>query len=631
MSKMVEINIYIFGIPQNLFEKLFPNKRNNKNDFIIEERFKLIEKQLDIHQCNSKVPLIICAFLKNKIYYNAYKYTELLDNNYNKILFNLYNTIKNSKNKNTLIIKFGNSFIKEFAKFMKLFKNNQPFILFILDKDQINNDLFKNFEEPQYISYIENTQNNNNINSFERLKSKINDFIWTKICYFFDLGKSPCHFFYPDGFLEYNILLLGQSRAGKSTFINRIYNKLVSHEGADLSSVTKNVKEYKIYLQNSKLGINILDSPGIVTRKDFEVVKKELEHHINKIHLIYFFIKSQSNLEENIDVLKYIQNNNIKIAKNGKYKIPIIFIKNGEDLDLNNKNPKIFQLLKEELKKNKLLELYDSSINIINKINDKEINEDNFLDDNLDIPVNYDQYVEGNIIQIHLPTGKNINNIFKLSKEYLLKYNKFILEEDIEGYRKLKENVTKLIKFFIKQEFKKQKLSRAELQEKNELYQKSNDFVKKIRSKNSMLYNSNILEIRGYYNNNKESLYFTLVSIPMFIGLPLPVFFTKFIQESYDYFCNFISETAIQFGFDNKDINDYGLFNYLIQFSKEYNKEANTIKFNSQIMEYFGKIIEYIGPSQCLIKAKQLSRQILELFNYLENKKNWVSFEIEKI
>ena len=52
---------------------------------------------------------------------------------------------------------------------------------------------------------------------------------------------------------------------------------------------------------------NILDSPGIVTRKDFEVVKKELEHHINKIHLIYFFIKSQSNLEENIDVLKYIQ------------------------------------------------------------------------------------------------------------------------------------------------------------------------------------------------------------------------------------------------------------------------------------------------------------------------------------
>lgn len=76
-----------------------------------------------------------------------------------------------------------------------------------------------------------------------------------------------------------------------------------------------------------------------------------------------------------------------------------------------------------------------------------------------------------------------------------------------------------------------------------------------------MLYNSNILEIRGYYNNNKESLYFILVTIPMFIGLPLPVFFTKFIPESYDYFCNFISETAIQFGFDNKDINDYGLFN----------------------------------------------------------------------
>ena len=630
---MVEINIYIFGISQKLFEKLFPNKKNNQNEFIIEERYKLIEKKLDIHQCNSKIPLIICAFLKNKIYYNGYKYTEILDNNKNKVLFNLYKLISSSKNKNTIIIKFGNSYIEEFSKFMNKFKNDQPFMLFVLDKDQINNNLFINFKEPQYISYMENIENYNDINSFETLTNKINDFFWKKICYFFDLGKSPCHFFFPDGFIEYNILLLGESRAGKSTFINRIYNKLVSHEGANLSSVTRNVKEYKIYLNKSKFGINIIDSPGIVKKQDFEFIKKELDHHINKINLIFFFIKAQSNLEQSIVLLKYIQNINIKLAKKGKYKIPIIFINNGEDLDLNNKNPKIFQLLKDELKKHNLLELYDSSIDIknINKIKDIEINEENFLDENEEILINYDHYIEGNIIQIHLPTGKNVNKIFTLSKEYLLKYNKFILEEDNEGFKKIKENVRKLIKFFIKEKFEKQKLSQIELQKKNELYQASNDFVENIRSKNSLLYNSNTLEIRGHYNEAKESLFFSLAMIPLTIGLPLPVFFTKFLPESYDYFCNFISHAALEFGFDNNDINDYGLFNYLIQFSIRDNKEPDKIKINKTIMEYFGKIIDYIGPSQCLIKAKELSGEILELFNHLENKKNWVKFEIEEI
>ena len=634
MRKKIVIDIYIFDMPQILFEKLFPKKNNtNKSEFILEERYRLIEEELDIHEFNSLIPPIICMFFENKIYYNGYKYNEILDNNKKKIFFNLYDIINKSQNKNIIIIKFGNSYIKEFSVLLKNLKCIKPFLLFILDENQYNNNLFNNFKEPQYISYMVNKENYNN-NSFEALYNKILNFFWQKICYFYDLGKSPCQFFSPKGFIEYNILLIGESRAGKSSFINRIYNELVSHEGEDLESVTKNVKEFKVYLKDSYGGINLIDSPGIVKTNEFELIKKQLDHHINKIHLIYFFIKAQSNLEQSIQLLQYIKDKNTQIFKDRKYKIPIIFIKNGEDLDLNNKKPSIFANLKKELKTHNLLELYDSSINIKNNSkeqNDNEINEENFFDENEDLFNNYDNYIEGNIIQIHLPTGKNINKIFTLSKEYLLKYNKYIIEEDNEEFKQIKKDVKKLIQFFIKNEFEKIKLSSIEIQEKNELYHKCNEFVTKTKNKYPIFYNLPILEIRRKESLLKKVLFFSLASLPLMVGLFLPSAFCKNINESYDYFCYFIKYTAIQFGFDRKDIEDYGFYNHLIKYITKDKKETEQKKINEKTYQIFEKIIEYIGPIQCLIKAKELSKEIFNLFNYLENKKDWITFKIEKI
>jgi len=633
MTRNIPIDIYVFGIPQILFEKLFPKKNNtNKSDFIIEERYRLIQEELDVHEWNSLLPPIICQFFQNNIYYNGYKCKEILDNNLNKIFFNLYDVIKKSKNKNIIIINFGNPHIKEFSILLNRLNCIKPFILFIVDSNQINNNLFNNFKEPQYISYLEKIQNSNN-NSNE-LYYKILDFFWEKVRYFYDLGKSPCHFFYPKGFIEYNILLIGESRAGKSAFINRIYNKLVSHEGDDLSSVTKNVKEFKIYLTDTFGGINIIDSPGLVKKEEFELIKKQIDHHISKIHLILFFIKAQSNIEQSIGLLQYIKDKNIQIYKERKFKIPIIFIKNGEDLDLNNKKPPIFDNLKKELKRNNLLELYDPSIDIKNKNKEKidnEINEDNFFDENEEDINNYDNYIEGNIIQIHLPTGKNINKIFTLSKEYLLKYNKYIIEEENEEFKEIKKDAKKLIQLFIKKEFEKNKLSSKEIQEKNELFLKCNDFVKKTKSKYSILSNLPILEIRGKENLFKKILFFALAAVPLTISMFLPSFFMQNVQNSYDSFCNFITYTAIQYGFDRKDIEDYGFLHYLIKYIRGDKNEKDQKKINERTCEIFEKIIEYIGPIQCLIKARELSREIFSLLNFLENKKDWIKFKIEKI
>ena len=128
-------------------------------------------------------------------------------------------------------------------------------------------------------------------------------------------------------------------------------------------------------------------------------------NYFNRIHLIYFFIKAQSNLEYCVEMLEYIKDKNKKLVKDGKKKIPIIFIKNGEDLKISNEKPTFFKYLKDQLKKYNLLELYDNinELKTDNKAN--EINEENFFDDE-DNTNNYDNYIEGNIIQIHIPREK---------------------------------------------------------------------------------------------------------------------------------------------------------------------------------------------------------------------------------
>ena len=123
-------------------------------------------------------------------------------------------------------------------------------------------------------------------------------------------------------------------------------------------------------------------------------------------------------------MLKYIQ----EINKKRNFKIPILFIKNGEDLDKKESNPKIFQELKKELEKNDLIDLYDSSINT-NEI--KEYNMDNFFDDEKENNNDYNNYINGNIIQVHIPTGKNINKIFSITKEYIIKNNNNLYYKEI--------------------------------------------------------------------------------------------------------------------------------------------------------------------------------------------------------
>ena len=138
-----------------------------------------------------------------------------------------------------------------------------------------------------------------------------------------------------------NILLIGISRCGKSTFINLFCNKMISLESPENESVTKNITEYPYYIKgsdNNLIQINLTDTPGLIKTEKFNSIDsvkdlidkkfKQCEDSKDDIHIIYFFSEPCSNLENHKDFFKYLMEINKKRLQKNKKKIPIIFIIN---------------------------------------------------------------------------------------------------------------------------------------------------------------------------------------------------------------------------------------------------------------------------------------------------------------
>ena len=138
-----------------------------------------------------------------------------------------------------------------------------------------------------------------------------------------------------------NILLIGISRCGKSTFINLFCNKMISLESPENESVTKNITEYPYYIKgsdNNLIQINLTDTPGLIKTEKLNSIDsvkdlidkkfKQCEDSKDDIHIIYFFSEPNSNLENNKNFFKYLIEINEKRLQKNKKKIPIIFIIN---------------------------------------------------------------------------------------------------------------------------------------------------------------------------------------------------------------------------------------------------------------------------------------------------------------
>ena len=170
-------------------------------------------------------------------------------------------------------------------------------------------------------------------------------------------------------------------------------------------------------------------------------------------------------------------------------------------------------------------------------------------------------YIEGNIIQIHIPTGKNIDRIFSTTKEYLIKNNDSLIKKDFSSN---KNEAKLLISFYIKEKLEKKSLTSEENKKCIELYELCNNLVVDFKNNCSLLYKLDILS-----QKSKGLFYFGIVisilSAPFFMFI-IPTFITAAFGclAAYQY----INIIAINYGFGQKDLYDYGLDKYIYERDK---------------------------------------------------------------
>jgi ribosome biogenesis GTPase A len=161
-------------------------------------------------------------------------------------------------------------------------------------------------------------------------------------------------------------MLTGISRSGKSTLINILSEKLISLETPEFLSVTTEINEYIIYKEIKKdtiIKLKFIDTPGLIQEKDNDttdkVIKsiniklKEFEDTNDIIHIIYFFMPDNPNLEQSKKFFTYLNDLNTERIKKGLPKLPVLFIFNRNPSDYNHDS------LKQFLRENNYNNLYE--------------------------------------------------------------------------------------------------------------------------------------------------------------------------------------------------------------------------------------------------------------------------------
>ena len=470
-------NVYLIGEDLDLICKKLSLNKNDKKDWEIhplknngkiEDNFNEITNSLETIISNSAYNNKIFSFTiiyslgelsaiaKEKIKLLFDKIDEVIDSCYNLPFF-IFLT-KDEKSKNELDKYLDQEIIKKKINIDK--RNISSFI------SPLNNDL-KKIEKETNIKLIERK-------------------ILTIFSYFFELGddftidnkKYKLYDEFDENYYPINILILGKTQVGKSTFINNLLKEKRAKEGGDGSSVSKEQISYHI----NGIPLIVNDIEGFTGEENInKVVEKisKMQNNLNEkeLHLVIYILDYGDKT--------YFNDNEYLIFKQLSKKLDssnFLFICS-KSKEVNNKKviekirKSFYQMISKGLEKHSEK---DNIMNILNylyfcqkkdikfeeiktSIDEKEFNEKNFLEKLLIKFQNVDD------------TNKNKEMISTIIKEdETLIFTNLMKDEDHEkifGLDKVSKQIRKVLEYIKEDNIKfikdKQEINKRKIKELN--------------------------------------------------------------------------------------------------------------------------------------------------------------------
>ena len=678
------VKIFCFGDRNEILKEIFTTKVQNKDKW----EYRVFKKEMEFKEKETD------KTLKETIEWNATLYPDITDDNLEELFESLEKNLNipdefeeshinldedSRKRSRNIIIKFGKNNLNILINFMNnISKTYLPQICLITEEkfDEVNDGLYDN----RFLTIIKEENK-----SDEELIDDLKNYLWSKECYYNERGhilRKPIkakndNKISTNNFV--NIMITGISRSGKSTLINILSGKLITLESPFLESVTNNIREYEIIASNNgkfQTGIRFYDTPGLtkIEKKKVDtikMVKKVIENKIDEcaeakdnIHLIYFVLRPEANLENYVDFFQFIIEMNQKRIKKGLKKISIIFI-------INKSNDKIAEdSLREFLFSNKLNELYEK-IPVLGENKVKLTYKERF---SKKVIQSEKREIKSNIISVNILKTKNSPNVYGIDS--LLEATLYFLKKDnpfkAENFEKIEKIKKELDEIDCGGNVKKEK--------KKELQMEANKLYNEIGEENSFLKGcNNIMNIleKAKYDSNEFFFYNTFFFHIFHKTINMDTFLLIFkeIENCYKIFTDEISIIPLlkgnQFEFQiiehlkEKDIPES---NSLEEFKKKHdieNIEINELILNVKgekinlskkvenmgffesfkylitlqspllvsykkfLIEYFENYIRMQCGTDYILRQKQIYTNIFQQIDEMSKKKDWDIYHAE--
>ena len=605
-SQTYPVKVFCFGNKNNILKEIFPEKIITIEDNWEHRAFK---NSIEFKEKETGKKL------EETMEWNAILYPNITDDNIEDLFASLEKNLNipeeyednkdyldedSRKRSRNVIIKFGKDNANILINFMNsITKTYLPQIALITSDEFNEND--EGLYDNRYLTIIREENKKD-----EQLINDLKNYLWSKECYYNERGNILLKPFssHDDNKIStnnfVNIMITGISRSGKSTLINILSGKLLTLESPFLESVTNKIREYEIIASNNGIfetGIRFYDTPGLTKIENKKVdtikeVKQSIEKKISEcndakdnIHLIYFILKPDSNLENYTDFFQFIIDMNKQRVKNGQKKITVIFIINkstGKEAE---------DSLREFLFTKKLKDLYEK-IPILGEKQVKLSYKERFS--KKVVPIE-NQELKCNIISVNILKSKNNANVYGIDSLlkatlYFLKRDNPFKEENFQNIENIKKELDEI-----------DCGGNVKAERKKELQNEANHIFAEIAKENSFLRGcDNIMNIieKAKYDSDLY-FYYSFLFIKIFRKKSLDTFFSIFkeIENCYKIFTDEISmipriKTGDQIEFDiiehlkGKELSEN---DSLEEFKK--NHDTENMKIKELILNVKGKKI----------------------------------------